>query len=59
MMLREKLMTVQDVADCLGIPKSRIYDNWKMWGLPFFRVGQQLRCDPADFRKWIEKQKAA
>ncbi|MER6175494.1 helix-turn-helix domain-containing protein [Streptosporangium sp. NPDC001681] len=50
---------MDQIADYLGIPKSRIYDNWRAWGLPFIRIGQQLRCDPADFGKWIEKQKAA
>lgn len=59
MMLREKLMDIQQVADYLGIPKSRVYDNWKAWEIPFFKVGQQLRCDPADFKNWVEKQKAA
>lgn len=56
--MNEKLMDAQDVADYLGMPKDRIYDNWKTWGIPFFRIGQQLRLRPIDLEKWIGEQAA-
>lgn len=54
----KKMMTVQEVAELLGVPPSRIYDRWRDWGLPMYRVGQQLRCDPDEFKEWIEERRA-
>jgi excisionase family DNA binding protein len=51
-------MTVREVADVLGVPTSRVYDCWRDWELPMFRVGQQLRCDPAELAKWINDHRA-
>jgi excisionase family DNA binding protein len=52
------LMTVSEVAAVLGVPTSRVYDRWREWELPMFRVGQQLRCDPAELRAWLEDHRA-
>ncbi|GHF63758.1 hypothetical protein GCM10010218_51440 [Streptomyces mashuensis] len=51
-----KLMTVGDVADYLSVPKSWVYDNWKRQTIPFRKVGQSLRCRPADLEKWFDRQ---
>jgi excisionase family DNA binding protein len=51
-------MTVRDVASVLGVPTSRVYDRWREWGLPMYRVGQQLRCDPAELEEWIKNHRA-
>jgi excisionase family DNA binding protein len=53
-----RLMTVRDVATVLGVPTSRVYDRWREWGLPMYRVGQQLRCDPAELEEWIKSHRA-
>ncbi|GAA0835614.1 helix-turn-helix domain-containing protein [Streptosporangium amethystogenes subsp. fukuiense] len=57
--MNERLWTVDQVADYLGVPKSRVYDRWREWGIPFVRIGQQLRCDPRALQDWISGQKAA
>lgn len=54
----EQMMTVQEVADVLRIPSSRVYDCWREWRLPMYRVGQQLRCDPAELQEWIKSHRA-
>ncbi|WP_243469270.1 helix-turn-helix domain-containing protein [Streptomyces cinnamoneus] len=51
-----KLMTVDDVAEYLRKPRSWVYDNWRREALPFKKVGQALRCRPADLEKWIDCQ---
>jgi excisionase family DNA binding protein len=51
-------MTVRDVATVLGVPTSRVYDRWREWDLPMYRVGQQLRCDPAELEEWIKSHRA-
>lgn len=54
----DNLLTVNQVAEMLNVPASRIYDRWREWGLPMYRVGQQLRCDPAELEAWIKAHRA-
>ncbi len=53
-----KLMTVDEVAEYLGKPKSWIYTNWKPESIPFRKIGNQLRCRPSDLERWIDQQAA-
>ncbi len=50
----EKLMSVDEVADFLGIPVNTLY-QWrhKGTGPTAFRVGRFLRYDPANVRDWL------
>lgn len=47
-------MTLAEVADYLQKPKSWVYENWSVVGIPFKRVGNQLRCRPADLENWLD-----
>ncbi|GAA4187156.1 hypothetical protein GCM10022252_20220 [Streptosporangium oxazolinicum] len=51
-----RLMSVEDVADYLGVPKSTVYDQWKTWGLPAYRVGRNLRFRERNVESWLERQ---
>ncbi|MGK4908332.1 helix-turn-helix domain-containing protein [Streptomyces albus] len=51
-----RLMSVDDVAAYPGKPRSWVYENWKAQQLPFKKVGQALRCRPADLEKWLDRQ---
>ncbi len=53
-----KLMTVDDVAEYLNVPKSWVYNNHKREGIPFVKVGQSLRCRMNDLAHWLDKQGA-
>ncbi|MFF4620907.1 helix-turn-helix domain-containing protein [Nonomuraea jabiensis] len=53
-----RLMSVEEVAAYLGVPKSTVYDRWKDWGLPAFRVGRSLRFRERDVETWLAKQAA-
>ncbi|MQA86467.1 MAG: helix-turn-helix domain-containing protein [Streptosporangiales bacterium] len=55
----QKLMTIEEAAHVLNVPTSRAYDCWRQWELPMYRVGQQLRCDPAGLHQWINNHRAA
>ncbi|MBB5122495.1 helix-turn-helix domain-containing protein [Streptomyces eurocidicus] len=52
------MMTATDVAEYLGKPMSWVYNEWKPAGIPFKRIGNQLRCRPGDLDTWIDKQAA-
>ncbi|MGW7088846.1 helix-turn-helix domain-containing protein [Streptomyces sp. NPDC054871] len=53
-----KLLTVEDVAHYLGKPRSWVYGNWKGEQIPFRKVGQSLRCRPADLDRWLDERGA-
>jgi excisionase family DNA binding protein len=50
----ERLLTVEEVADFLGVPVNTLY-QWRHKGTgPIaFRVGRFLRYDPAEVRDWL------
>lgn len=50
----EKLLSVEQVADYLGVPVNTLY-QWRHKGTgPIaFRVGRFLRYDPAQVRDWL------
>lgn len=54
----ERLLTLQEVAEYLGVPPTTIY-QWrhKGEGPPGFRVGRHVRYRPADVEKWLEGQR--
>lgn len=55
-MARDKLMTVDEVANYSNKPRSWVYGNWKAEQIPFRKMGQSLRCRPADLGKWLDCQ---
>lgn len=53
----DRLLTVKDLADYLGVPVATIYAwRYRGEGPPGFRVGRHLRFRRADLEQWIERQ---
>lgn len=50
------LMSLDEVARYLAVPKSWVYGNWKGRGIPFKKVGNALRCRPSDLDEWLDRQ---
>ena len=53
----ERLLSVEEVAEFLGVPINTLY-QWrhKGTGPTAFRVGRFLRYDAADVREWLAEQ---
>ncbi|WP_431933738.1 helix-turn-helix domain-containing protein [Nonomuraea jabiensis] len=51
-------MSVQEVADYLGVPKTTVYDRWRAWGLKAHKVGRALRFRERNVESWLERQEA-
>lgn len=52
-----RLLTVQDVADYLGVPVATLYQwRYRREGPPGFRVGRHVRYRQVDVDSWIERQ---
>ena len=54
----EPLLTVQELADYLGVPVATIYGwRYRREGPPGFRVGRHLRFRWSDIEEWITRQR--
>ncbi len=53
----DRLLSVQDLADYLGVPVATIY-GWRHrgHGPPGFRVGRHLRFRTSDVTHWINQR---
>ncbi len=51
---RERLLTVEELADYLGVPVATLY-QWRHRGEgpPGFRVGRYIRYQRTDVEQWI------
>jgi len=54
---RDRLLTVQELAEYLGVPVATLY-QWRhrREGPPGFRVGRHVRYRWSDVAEWIEHQ---
>jgi excisionase family DNA binding protein len=50
----EKLLTPEEVASILGVPRATLY-KWRLVGEgpPALKVGKHLRYRPADLDAWL------
>lgn len=53
----ESLLSVKEVADVLGVPKSCVYYLVKAHGLPVRKIGKYFRFYERELLKWIEERK--
>jgi excisionase family DNA binding protein len=54
---RDRLLTVEQLAEYLGVPVATIYAwRYRREGPPGFRVGKYVRYRMSDVQEWIERQ---
>ena len=54
---RDQLLTVEELADYLGVPVATLYQwRYRREGPPGFRVGRYVRYRRTDVKAWIERQ---
>lgn len=56
-MTLEKLLTVKEVAELLGVPVSTVY-QWRYQGEgpPSLKLGRHVRYRPSDVEAWLKEQ---
>jgi excisionase family DNA binding protein len=52
-LLSEPLMTADEAAKLLHVPRSTLYELVRSRGLPHVKVGRALRFTRADLAAWI------
>lgn len=56
----KKLLTVEELARFLHVPKSWIYDRTYRDEIPHFKIGKLLRFDLEKIEEWLkEKERGA
>ena len=50
------LLRPLEVAELLGISKSKVYELLASGALPSIRIGSSIRVPVAELKKWIAKQ---
>jgi excisionase family DNA binding protein len=53
----KKLISIDNLADNLGISKETIYQWTSMKVIPFYKIGRLVRFDEDEIDKWIADRK--
>jgi excisionase family DNA binding protein len=53
-----RLLSVEELAAYLGVPKKTIYGCWRKWGLRGYRVGRHLRFRQRQVEEWLMSREA-
>ena len=49
-----RLLSVEELAAHLGVPKKTVYGCWRQWGLRGYRVGRYLRFRERHVEEWLQ-----
>jgi excisionase family DNA binding protein len=52
-----RLLSVEELAAYLGVPKKTVYGCWRQWGLRGYRVGRHLRFRERHVEEWLQSRK--
>ncbi len=53
-----KVLTVKETADALKVKPQWVYRMIRSDGLPFIRLGRQVRVDEDDLKKWVAERRS-
>lgn len=48
------LMSPDQAAEFLSIPKRSLMDRYKSWGLPYVKIGKHIRFPTEALTKWVD-----
>jgi excisionase family DNA binding protein len=51
-----RLLSVEELAAYLGVPKKTVYGCWRHWGLRGYRVGRYLRFRERQVEEWLQSR---
>jgi excisionase family DNA binding protein len=53
-----RMLSIRDLAELLGISERTVRDQWRTWGLTGYRIGRHLRFREREIHAWIDSQTA-
>lgn len=48
-----ELLTVDEVAEKLKVPKKTVYAEREAWGIQAYKIGRHLRFRASEVREWL------
>ncbi|HET9475967.1 MAG TPA: helix-turn-helix domain-containing protein [Dehalococcoidia bacterium] len=54
-----KVLTVKEAAELLKVKPQWVYAMLREGGLPFIRLGRQIRIDEDSLEKWLVEHRSA
>jgi excisionase family DNA binding protein len=54
----KELITVKEAADLLKVKPQWVYRMMRSDGLPFIRLGRQVRIDEDSLEKWLAERRS-
>jgi excisionase family DNA binding protein len=48
-----KFLTVNEIAETIGLSTGRVYETIRLGLLPAVRIGRQVRVEEQAFRDWV------
>lgn len=54
----EKLLSIDDLVDLLGVPRTTVKMKVARGELPSIKIGRHRRFIPEDIQRWLKKQSA-
>lgn len=55
--LLKRMMTVEEVAVYIGVPKQRIYSLTSTRGIPYHKIGRTVLFDRHEIDAWLDAHK--
>ena len=52
----EKLLSVKEAADFLGLKVATVYKYRMIGAVPYIKIGTRVLFDPERLRKWIDER---
>lgn len=52
-----RLLSVRETAERLGVGLSTLRHNWQAWGLEAYRIGSTLKFRERNVENWLEAQR--
>lgn len=52
----ERLLTIKDIETRFSISRATV-DRWRREGMPYQKVGRQVRFEEQEVLKWIKEHK--
>ena len=58
MNLSQKLLSIEELAELLGVPKSWIYRRTSLGEIPYLKLGRYVKFDLDQVTAWVEEKQA-
>lgn len=51
----QALLSADALSQRLGVKRGYVFQNYKRLGIPYYKIGNLLRFDPAEVDEWLKK----